>query len=176
MINATQGSPIHQVKQADSNSKTKELEEIKEAHKESQAKQFAQLMSQVQSLVEGKKTELSFEEQYQEFQDFLNDIGYEGKSISSLSQEEAAELVSEDGFFGVTQTSERIAQFVISGAGGDEELLREGRKGILQGFEDAEKMWGGKLPDISYETINRAVEMIDKALVEAGYSVLDEKV
>lgn len=166
---------INTEKKTEQSSRTKQVEEIKETHKESQAARLTQLMSEVQSLVEAKSSNSSFEITHQEFQDFLGSIGYDGKVIASLSKDEAADLVSEDGFFGVTQTSERIAGFVIAGAGGDEALLREGRKGILQGFDDAEAMWGEKLPEISYETINKAVEMIDKALVEAGYSVLDEK-
>ena len=156
--------------------KSKELDEIKEAHKESKTAQFAQIMSELQSLVQNKAIESSFEVQYKEFQDFLEGIGYEGEPIASLSQEEATQMVSEDGFFGIKQTSERIANFVISGAGGDEELLREGKKGIMQGFKDAESMWGGKLPDIAYETITKAVAMIDNALMDGGYSVLNEKV
>lgn len=156
--------------------KAEQLEAIKKSRVESKQIQFTQIMSQVQSMVAGKAQESSFEVNYQEFKDFLSDIGYTGKSIASLSQEEAAELVSEDGFFGVAQTSERIAQFVIAGAGNDEELLREGRKGILQGFKEAEEMWGGKLPDIAYETIEKAVAMVDQALMDKGYSVLDEKV
>lgn len=103
----------------------------------------------------------------------LADIGYEGKPIAELTQEEATELVSEDGFFGVTQTSERIANFVLMGAGDDVEKLKAGREGILRGFQEAESMWGGKLPDISYETINKAVEMIDKKLGILGVSILD---
>jgi len=176
MIGSTQNVHAYQASSVEQSSKAKELEEIKETHKESKAAQFAQMMSEVQSFVKGKALESGFEVRHQEFQDFLSDIGYEGKSIVSLSQEEAAELVSEDGFFGVHQTSQRIAQFVISGAGGDEELLREGKKGIMQGFKDAEKMWGSKLPEIAYETIDKAVAMLDKALIEGGFSVLDEKV
>ena len=103
----------------------------------------------------------------------LADIGYEGKPIAELTQAEATELVSEDGFFGVTQTSERIANFVLMGAGDDVEKLKAGREGILRGFKEAESMWGGKLPDISYETINKAVEMIDKKLGILGVSILD---
>lgn len=152
------------------------LNEIKKEHQDSKARQFVQIMSQVQSSLGLKAIEGDTPvNEVQEFKDFLSDIGYEGKPIASLSQEEAAELVSEDGFFGVKQTSDRIAQFVIMGAGGDEEMLREGKKGILQGFDEAEKMWGGKLPDIAYETIAKAVEMIDKALVEGGFSILDKK-
>ena len=103
----------------------------------------------------------------------LSDIGYEEKPIADLSQDEAKALVAEDGFFGITQTSERIANFVLLGAGDDVDMLKAGREGILRGFSEAEEMWGGKLPDISYETINKSVEMIDKKLSELGASVMD---
>lgn len=103
----------------------------------------------------------------------LADIGYSGKPIAELTQSEAKELVSEDGFFGVTQTSERIANFVLNGAGDDVDMLRAGREGILRGFDEAEALWGEKLPDISYETIDKAVAMIDKKLTELGASILD---
>lgn len=176
MIGSTQNIQAYQASRAEHSSKSKELEEIKEVHKESKAAQFSQIMSEVQSFVKAKADESSFEVDYQKFQDFLAEVGYDGKPIASLSKEEAAELVGEDGFFGVKQTSERIAQFVISGSGGDEELLREGRKGILQGLKDAEQMWGGKLPDIAYESMDKAVAMVDKALSEGGFSILNEKV
>lgn len=156
--------------------KAEQLEEIKAGRKESQQKQFAQIISQIQSTVVQKSQGDIVEVNAQAFKDFLKDIGYTGKAIASLDKEDAAELVSEDGFFGVTQTSERIAQFVVAGAGDDEKLLREGREGVLQGFKEAEALWGGKLPDIAYDTIEKAVAMIDKALTDKGYSILDAKV
>ena len=115
----------------------------------------------------------SFESQYEDFQTFLKDIGYEGKPIAELSQEEATELVSEDGFFGITQTSDRIADFVINGSGGDEKLMRAGREGMLLGFKQAEKMWGGELPEISQQTMKAAIEKVDKAMSELGFSIID---
>ncbi len=117
-----------------------------------------------------------FQVAYEEFQSFLQGIGYDGKPIAELSQDEATELVSEDGFFGIAQTSERIANFVLSGAGDNEDLLRAGRAGILQGFNEAEQMWGGKLPDISYKTIEKAVEMIDMRMHELGYNIITEEI
>jgi hypothetical protein len=116
-----------------------------------------------------------FTQAYEEFQSFLGSIGYEGKPIAELSQDEAAELVSEDGLFGVKQTSERIANFVINGSGGDEDRMRAGREGMLQGFKEAEEMWGGKLPEISQQTMQAAIEMVDKAMYEAGYSILNQE-
>ena len=113
---------------------------------------------------------------YENFQSFLKDVGYEGKPIAELSQSEAAELISEDGIFGIKQTSERIANFVIDGAGGDEDLMRAGREGMLQGFKEAEELWGGELPEISQQTMQKAIEMVDEAMREAGFSIIDTEV
>jgi len=117
----------------------------------------------------------SFTKDYGDFQSFLSDIGYEGKPIAELSQDEAAALVSEDGIFGIKQTSERIANFVIDGSGGDEDRMRAGREGMLQGFKDAEKMWGGELPEISQKTMQAAVEMVDKAMHDLGFSIINQE-
>jgi len=116
-----------------------------------------------------------FAQEYNDFQSFLSNIGYEGKPIAELSQDEAAELVSEDGIFGIDQTSQRIADFVINGAGGDEDMLRAGREGMLRGFKEAEEMWGGELPEISQKTMQKAIELVDKAMADLGYSIIDEE-
>ena len=127
-----------------------------------------------------QNTALSVEEkfvkEYEDFQNFLSEIGYDGKNIAELSQDEAAALVSEDGFFGVDQTSQRISEFVINGANGDESLLRAGREGMIQGFQDAQEMWGGELPEISQKTMDKALEIVDKAMYDLGFSILDQEV
>jgi hypothetical protein len=148
-----------------------EVKEIKEAISQN-AREIMMSSTTVQSSVAVSNAE-KFKADYEEFQAFLKDVGYDGKPIAELSQDEAAELVSEDGFFGIDQTSERIANFVINGAGGDESLLRAGREGMLQGFKDAEAMWGGELPEISQKTMQKALELVDKAMYDLGYSVLD---
>lgn len=94
----------------------------------------------------------------------LASIGYEGKPITELSVDEANELLSEDGFFGITQTSDRVANFVFSFAGDDLELLQKGREGVVQGFEEALKMFGGELPEISYKTQERTLALIDERI------------
>lgn len=94
----------------------------------------------------------------------LKNIGYEGKPITELTQDEAKDLVSENGFFGVTQTSDRVANFVFSFAGDDLELLQKGREGIIQGFEEAKKMFGGELPEISYKTQERTLALLDEKI------------
>ena len=91
----------------------------------------------------------------------LYDIGYIGKPIMDLSPEEATDLVGENGFFGITQTSDRVSNFVFSFAGDDLEKLQKGRDGIVKGFEEANKMFGGNLPEISYKTQERTLALID---------------
>ena len=113
----------------------------------------------------------------QELKELLNqniDItGYSGKSINELSQYEAAELVSENGYFGIQNTANRIADFVINGANGNAELLRSGLEGVKQGFAQAEDMWGQALPDISAETMNKTLDRINQAIMELSGNVVN---
>ena len=44
---------------------------------------------------------------------------------------------------------------------------------MLKGFKDAEQIWGEKLPDIAYQTIQKATETIDKKIEELGGKALD---
>jgi len=103
----------------------------------------------------------------------LTGIEYNGRPVSELSQGQAAMLVEDEGYFGVKKTAERIARFVINGAGDDLERLKAGREGVLQGFKEAEGMWGGHLPSISYQTLEKALEMIDGKINESGGNVTD---
>ena len=96
----------------------------------------------------------------------LKSIGYEGKAITELSPAEAKSLVSEGGFFSVEETSLRVSSFVMNIAGDSFEALEEAKKGIIQGFEQAEKMWGGTLPEISYQTQEKTLEIIDAKITE----------
>lgn len=100
-------------------------------------------------------------------------IGYTGKAITDMTPDEAKALVSEDGYFGVTQTSARLSDFVLNGGGDNVDKLKAGREGLINGFNEAEKMWGGKLPDISYETRDKALAKIDEKITALGGSILD---
>ncbi|WP_462106518.1 hydrogenase-4 component G [Campylobacter concisus] len=103
----------------------------------------------------------------------LASIGYNGKSLNELSSDEANDLISENGFFGIVNTVDRIASFVLNGAGDDVEKLKAGREGVAKGFEDAKKIWGGELPEISQKTIEKTLETLDKKIAELGGNVLN---
>lgn len=103
----------------------------------------------------------------------LSQYEYDGKPITELSQEEAQELISADGYYGVEQTAKRIADFAINAAGDNLNRLKVAREAVLQGFKDAEASFGGTLPGISYETIDKALKIFDEKIRELGGSVVD---
>lgn len=100
-------------------------------------------------------------------------LGYMGKSPLAMNQDELKELVGENGFFGVANTANRIADFVIQGAGDDSQKLQKGFEGMKKGFEEAQNLWGGKLPQISQDTINQALEKVSKRIDELGGQTLN---
>lgn len=102
-------------------------------------------------------------------------IGYEGKPLYMLDKNQAASLISEDGFFGIKNTANRIADFVLGFAGDDEKLLRQGRSGMLRGFNEASKIWGKELPDISQKTMQLALQKVDNKLSQVGANKIDLK-
>ncbi|MCE5236521.1 MAG: hypothetical protein ABFC62_09390 [Clostridiaceae bacterium] len=72
--------------------------------------------------------------------------------VDDATRAEAASLVAEDGAWGVKQVSENLLNFAKAAAGGDAAQLEKMKNAFLKGFEQAEKAWGGKLPEISYKT------------------------
>ncbi len=103
----------------------------------------------------------------------LEAMEYNGTPLVELSPDEASRLIDEDGHFGVSKTAQRIADFVLSGAGDDLDRLQAGREGVLKGFQEAEEIWGGKLPEISSQTLERTLELIDAKISELGGSLVD---
>ncbi|MFI3250583.1 MAG: hypothetical protein R3Y07_06445 [Eubacteriales bacterium] len=87
----------------------------------------------------------------------------EGKfEVSEAESAEAAAAISEDGYWGVTQTSERMFEMAMSLSGGDPEVMAEMRECFEKGYEAAEKAWGGELPQISQDTRTATLDLFDK--------------
>lgn len=87
--------------------------------------------------------------------------GVEEISLSKITPEEATELIADDGYFGVEQTSDRIVEFAIGVSGGDPARIDAIRAGVEQGFNEAFKAFGDWLPDISYDTYDAVMEKLD---------------
>lgn len=81
--------------------------------------------------------------------------------LGSLTPEAAQELISEDGYFGVEKTSQRIVDFAINAFGADPTKLTQIKDAIEKGFQDAAAVFGGQLPEISHQTYAAVMEKLD---------------
>ena len=89
-------------------------------------------------------------------------------TVDAATKAQAEKDISEDGYWGVKQTSDRIIDFATALTGGDPDKIEEMREAFKKGYKMAEKTWGGELPDISKRTYDAVMEKFDKLAEEAG--------
>lgn len=65
----------------------------------------------------------------------------------------AKQSISEDGYWGVNQTSDRLVSMAIALSGGDTAKADEMMAAIEKGYDKATKAWGEKLPQICQDTM-----------------------
>ena len=68
---------------------------------------------------------------------------------------------SENGYWGVEQTSDRILDFAKALAGNDPDKAEEMLDAFKKGFEEATKAWGDELPEISQKTYDAVLEKFE---------------
>ena len=83
------------------------------------------------------------------------------KDVSPEEIEQAKKDVSEDGYWGVKQTAQRLFDFASALAGDDPEKMKEMQKAMEQGFKEATGAWGDDLPEICQETLGAANKMFE---------------
>ena len=83
-------------------------------------------------------------------------------TVDPATKAQAQADIAEDGYWGVTATSDRIVDFAIALAGDDPDKLEEMRAAFQKGFDQAAETWGGELPDISQKTYDAVMEKFDK--------------
>lgn len=74
----------------------------------------------------------------------------------------AQEDIGENGYYGVKQTSQRMIDFAKAVTGGDPSRIEEMRAYIQKGFDEVERMFGGRLPEISYQTLQATMKGLDE--------------
>lgn len=75
---------------------------------------------------------------------------------------QAQKDISEDGYWGVEQTSDRLVSMAQALSGGDTGKADEMIAAIKKGFEQATAAWGEDLPDICKQTIDTAVKKMEE--------------
>lgn len=89
-------------------------------------------------------------------------------TVDPATKAQAQADIAEDGYWGVGQTSDRIIQFATALTGGDPDKIEAMRDAFKKGFAQAEKTWGGSLPEISQKTYDAVMEKFDKLAADAG--------
>lgn len=82
-------------------------------------------------------------------------------TVDAATKAQAQKDIAEDGYWGVSQTSQRIFDFAKALTGGDGEKMEEMRKAFEKGFKMATGTWGQKLPDISQRTYDATEKLFD---------------
>lgn len=91
-------------------------------------------------------------------------------TVDAQTKAEAQQAISEDGYWGVKQTSQRIFDFAYALAGDNPEKMKEMQAAVEKGFEEATKSWGKSLPSISQETHSAIGDLFDSYYEKAGVS------
>lgn len=74
--------------------------------------------------------------------------------------------IADDGYWGVSQTSDRIFDFAKALSGGDPETMEKMKSAVEKGFRLATKSWGKTLPDISQKTYDAVMDKFDSYFEE----------
>ena len=82
-------------------------------------------------------------------------------TVDRETAEAAKEAISEDGYWGVKQTSQRIFDMAVALSGGDSEKMDDMLEAFKKGFKQATKTWGKELPDISQQTYSAVLEKFE---------------
>ena len=83
-------------------------------------------------------------------------------TVDAATKAQAQADISEDGYWGVNQTSERILDFAKALAGDNPDKLEQMRSAFEKGYKQAEKTWGGELPEISKNTFDAVMKGFDE--------------
>ncbi len=81
--------------------------------------------------------------------------------VDAATRAQAQKDISEDGYYGVEQTSQRLFDFAQALAGDDVNKMKEMQKAMEKGFKQATKTWGRELPAICKETMNAANKLFE---------------
>lgn len=87
--------------------------------------------------------------------------GEQQLTVDPQTKAAATEALSEDGEMGIKNTARRILDFARLGIGNDPSKLDTIRAAVQQGFDEAKKVFGGSLPEISNQTRDAIMATLD---------------
>ena len=134
---------------------------IIEKMKLDQQNNISQMENIVRKMFEGQGKSYSLAAEDDSLWKFLAKGEFE---VDAATKAQAQEDISEDGYWGVKQTSQRPFDFASALAGDDEEKMKEMQEAIEKGFKEATSAWGRDLPEISTQTLDATNKLFDDYL------------
>ena len=123
--------------------------------KEDQANREQQLTNIVHKMMSGQaKT-------YGQATDMWKFLASGEYTVDAATREQAQKDISEDGYWGVKQTSQRLFDFACALAGDDVDKMKEMQAAMEKGFKQATGAWGKELPSICKDTFDAANKLFD---------------
>ena len=119
----------------------------------SMKKELSSKNEQLQNLV--NKLLSNQAKKYISLSDMFKDI-----QVDEQTKIQAQKDISDDGYWGVEQTSDRLVSMAKALSGGDSGKADAMISAIEKGFDEATKAWGDKLPDICQKTIDAAKQKL----------------
>ncbi len=121
--------------------------------KSEQSSREQQLMDIVRNMMTGQAGT------YDSVWKFLSDGNFE---VDSATAAQAKEDISENGYYGVKQTSERLFDFAMALAGDDVDKMKEMQAAVEKGFKLATNAWGKSLPQICHDTLDATNSLFEE--------------
>lgn len=89
-------------------------------------------------------------------------------TVTEAAKKQAQEDISEDGYWGVKQTSQRLFDFASALAGDDPKTMKAMQKAMEKGFGEASKTWGKEMPEITGQTKEAADKLFEEYYKSKG--------
>ena len=83
-------------------------------------------------------------------------------TVDEAARAKAQEEISEDGYWGVNQTSQRMFDFASALAGDDVDKMKDMQAAMEKGYNEATKSWGKELPEICKQTLDAANKLFEE--------------
>lgn len=155
----TEGVVYEKSEAAKEKAETKKLEKNKALKAQLQADQETR-MAQLQSIVFRSIQKQS--DTYGKANNIWSILSSGDFTVDAATKAQAQADIAEDGYWGVEATSSRIVDFAVALCGDDPDKLEEMRAAFQKGYAQAEKTWGGKLPEICQRTYDAVFEKFDQ--------------
>lgn len=82
-------------------------------------------------------------------------------TVDAATKAQAQADITEDGYWGIAQTSQRLFDFASALAGDDVEKMQKMQQAMEKGFKQATAAWGKSLPEISQKTLEAANKLFE---------------